>query len=133
MPTSKKDPETIDTGGGAYIGGSVTAGGDFVGRDQTKTVYHQEGASIENLRKLLGELRALLPQAELEPDIAEVIEGDFKVVEAQTAKDRPMGALIKSKLKGVSDLIQETGKTSDAVEKILKLLGRGLALAGTLF
>lgn len=133
MPTSNKDPKTIDTGGGAYFGGSVTAGGDVVGRDQTKTVYHQEGASIEDLRKLLGELRALLPHAALEPDIAEVIEGDFKVVEAQTAKEQPMGALIKSKLKGISDLIQETGKTSDAVEKILKLLGKGLALAGTLF
>ena len=27
---------TINTGGGAYVGGSVTAGGDFVGRDSVR-------------------------------------------------------------------------------------------------
>ncbi len=35
MATRKQEKPTIDTGGGAYIGGSVnTGGGDFVGRDK---------------------------------------------------------------------------------------------------
>lgn len=124
----------VETGGGAYIGGNVsTGGGDFVGRDQVKTVYQQQGVSIEDLRRLLVEVRALLPQAGLDPDLAEVVEGDFKVVEDQAGKGQPRGTLIKAKLKGISDVIQETGKTSDAVDKIVKLLGRGLALAGALF
>ena len=65
--------------------------------------------------------------------MAEVIEGDFRVVEQQAAKDQPKGNLIKAKLKSISEVIQETGKTSDAVEKILKLLGKGVKLVGALF
>lgn len=124
----------VETGGGAYVGGNVsTGGGDFVGRDQVKTVYQQGGASIEDLRKLLAEIRALLPQVGLDPDIKDVIEGDFEVVEAQAAKDQPMGSLIKRKLNGIAETIQEAGKTSDAVDKILKLLAKGVALVGALF
>jgi hypothetical protein len=134
MATTSKDPKNIDTGGGAFVGGSVTAGGDFVGRDQVKTVQgHREGASTEELTGLLAEIRALLPQAGVEADVAEVIEGDFRVVEAQMAKEEPKGGLVKARLKAISDVIQETGKVSVATEKILKLLGKGVALAGTLF
>lgn len=125
--------DTIQTGGGAYIGGNVsTGGGDFVGRDQVKTVYQQQGVSIEDLRQLLAEIRALLPQVGLDPEIKGVIEGDFEVVESQAAKDQPMGSLIKRKLNGIAETIQEAGKTSDAVDKILKLLARGVALVGAL-
>jgi DNA-binding transcriptional MerR regulator len=124
----------VQTGGGAYIGGNVsTGGGDFVGRDQVKTVYQQQGVSIEDLRKLLAEVRALLPQAGLDPEMAEVVEGDFKVVEAQAAKDQPAASLIKRKLNAIAETVQEAGKTSDAVDKILKLLARGMALVGALF
>jgi hypothetical protein len=134
MAASKKDPHSVDTGGGAYIGGSVkTKGGDFVGRDQVKTVHQQQGASAEDLVKLMAEVRALLPRAGLDPDVTEVIEGDFRVVEEQAAKEQPKGGIVKAKLKGISEMIQETGKTSDAVAKILKLLGKGAALAAALF
>jgi hypothetical protein len=98
-----------------------------------KTLYQQQGASIEDLVKLLAEVRALLPQAGLEPDEAEAIEGDFRVVEQQAAKEQPKGSLIKAKLKGIAEVVQETGKTGDAVEKIVKLLAKGVALAGALF
>jgi hypothetical protein len=134
MASQNSDSKTIDTGGGAYIGGNVsTGGGDFVGRDQVKTVHKQEGASVQDLLKLLADVRALLPEAELESDVAEVIEGDFRVVEEQTAKDRPKAGLIKAKLQGIAGVIQETGKTSEAVGKILTLLTKGAALAGALF
>jgi len=134
MAASESDPESIDTGGGAYIGGNVdTGGGDLVGRDQIKAAYQQQGASVEDLRKLLADVRALLPDAGLDADVREVVEGDFRVVEDQTTKERPKGGLIKARLKGIAGVIQETGKTSDAVAKILGLLGKGAALAGTLF
>ena len=134
MTTSKKDPPSVDTGGGAYMGGRVdTGGGDFVGRDQVKTVHQQQGASVEDLARLLAEVRKLLPQAGLDPEVTEVIEGAFRVPEDQAAKDQPKGGIIKAKLKGISELIQETGKTSDAAAKILTLLGKGATPAGALF
>ncbi|MEA3278645.1 MAG: hypothetical protein U9Q81_25780 [Pseudomonadota bacterium] len=123
----------FQTGGGAYVGGNVsTGGGDFVGRDQVKTVY-QQGASVKDLERLLDEIRDLLPQADLNTELAQVIDADFRMVEDQAAKEHPMGGLIKSRLNGILQMIQEAGETSDAVEKILKLLGKGVALAGALF
>lgn len=35
------EPQTTQTGGGAYIDGSVTAGGDVIGRDQISVTVHQ--------------------------------------------------------------------------------------------
>lgn len=124
----------VQTGGGAYIGGSVsTGGGNFIGRDQIKTVYPQAGGSVEDLLMLLREVRVLLPQASLDPDVADAIEGDFRVVEGQAGKAEPQGGLIKAKLKGIAGVIQETAKTSEAADKILGLLAKGAALAGALF
>jgi hypothetical protein len=49
-------PSRVDTGGGAYYGGSVQAGGDIIGRDQ---VIH--GSSLRNSRQgLQGEEIAAL-------------------------------------------------------------------------
>ncbi|HDQ72938.1 MAG TPA: hypothetical protein ENN19_12705 [Chloroflexi bacterium] len=56
----------IDTGGGAYVAGNVTVhGGDFVGRDQTKTktpptspeTPHTTPAETTSLRRQLAEAR----------------------------------------------------------------------------
>lgn len=132
--TAKKTPKGVDTGGGAYFGGDVEAGGDVVGRDQVKTVdQHREGATVEELARLLAEVRGLLPEAGLDPDVAEAIEGDFRVVEAQAAKEAPKAGLIRTKLRGISEMIQESGKNADAVQKILTLLGSGAAMVGALF
>jgi hypothetical protein len=133
MADPKNDPRSVDTGGAAYVGGNVdTGGGDFVGRDQVKMV-RQEGVSAAELTKLLAEVRTLLPQAGLRPEEAQAIEGDFRVVEDQAAQAQPKAALIKGRLKGASELIREAGTNADAVDKILKLLGRGLALVTGLF
>lgn len=45
----------IDTGGGAYVGGNVHAGGDFVGRDQTKIAHGVSPGDLELLFRPLWE------------------------------------------------------------------------------
>ena len=59
MPASKNEPKTVNTGGGAHINNLSTEGGDVVFGDQVKTVYQQQGASGEDLLKLLGKGAAL--------------------------------------------------------------------------
>ncbi len=62
---------TINTGGGAYIGGTVTtSGGDFVGRDQTKIVGdgnvigdHSSSTVIKQTGLQAGEVTALFDRA----------------------------------------------------------------------
>ncbi|WP_295458978.1 hypothetical protein [uncultured Thiodictyon sp.] len=135
-PAPKSGSGTVvRTGGGVYIGGSVTTGGgDFVGRDQFKTLYQtQEGASAADLVRLLAEVRALLPQAGLDPASAQAIEGDFRIVEEQAAKTEPKGGLIKSRIKSAMELIQGAGESSDALEKVVTLVGRAAAMAAAIF
>ncbi|WP_295387902.1 hypothetical protein [uncultured Thiodictyon sp.] len=135
MAITHSDQPRVHTGGGAYIGGNVTTGsGDFVGRDQVKTIHQtQEGASAADLVKLLAEVRALLPQAGLDPTSAQAIEGDFRIVEEQAAKPEPKGGLIKSRIKSAMDLIQDAGESSDALEKVVTLVGRAAAMAAAIF
>lgn len=123
----------VQTGGGAYIGGSVaTGGGDFVGRDQIKSFY-QEDASVDDLRKLVGEIGDELSRADLHPEILSVAEDDLRVVEKQVTQEHPIAGLVKAKLSGMSELIREMGKGSESAEKILRLLDRGVALVRALF
>jgi len=134
MPATKNDPKTVDTGGGGYFAGKVeTGGGDVVGGNQFKTVHQQQAVSLGELLQIIREIRTLLPQAGLEPDEAEAIEGDFRVIEEQTAMDPPKGGLIKAKLTAAIEQIQAAGKTSDAITRILALLRQGAVLAGSLF
>jgi hypothetical protein len=48
-PVSQHFGTNVDTGGGAYIGGNVSAGGDVVGRDKITHNYYGAGALSENV------------------------------------------------------------------------------------
>ncbi|RMF27528.1 MAG: hypothetical protein D6759_17525, partial [Chloroflexi bacterium] len=98
----------MDTGGGAYVGGSVSAGRDFVGRDQIISVQETHGeVTLEAFLALLAELRQGLSTAKLDPDTAQAVQADLQAVEAQAQKARqgakPSRALIVGKLKGVAE------------------------------
>ena len=142
-------PRQVNTGGGAYIGGDVKVGQDFVGRDQiiitgdgnvvgdhsSATVIKQvtEGATLEEFLRLLAELRQALPTSGLDPDTAEVIEADVKVVEAQAQKKQPGKAIIVSKLKGIAEVLTATGAVATATQKLLPLVQQALSWAQQLF
>ncbi len=147
--TKKKQPQPIDTGGGAYIGGDVKAGGDFVGRDQviitgdgnvvgdqsSATVIKQvtEGATLAEFLRLLAELRQALPAAGLDPDTAEVIEADVQVVEEQAQKEKPSTAVIVAKLKSIAEVLTASGAVATAAQKLLPVAQQALTWAQQLF
>lgn len=149
MTKKKEQPQSIDTGGGAYIGGEVKAGGDFVGRDQviitgdgnvvgdgsSATVIKQvgEGATLEEFLRLLAELRQALPAAGLDPDTAEVIEADVKVVEEQAQKEKPNAPLIVAKLKSIAEVLTAAGTVATATQKLLPLAQQAFTWAQQLF
>ncbi len=154
---SKDSGGTISTGGGAYIGGRVKVGGDFVGRDKVVTagaggvavggnvtggaivtgsgniISQPQGATLEDLRALIAELGRLLPQASLNPDVAEMIEGDYQVVKKQAESATPNGGIVKTKLKSVLELLTSSGNAAGAVEKILSIGTKAAQVAGLLF
>ncbi len=127
------EKKSIDTGGGAYVEGQVEIHmGDFVGRDKVVATSSQ-GITVEEFAKLLDQVRQLLPQAGLDSSANQIIEGDFKVIEDEAAKEKPNGAIIKGKLKGVSEMLTNAGGAAEGVEKIVSLLTKAVKWTGTLF
>ena len=133
MTKKKEQPRSIDTGGGAYIGGDVKAGKDFVGRDQVIISQVTEGATLEEFLRLMVELRQALPAAGLDHDTAEVIEADVQVVEEQAQKEKPSAPVIVAKLKGIAEVLAASGAVATAAQKLLPLAQQALTWAQQLF
>lgn len=128
-------PASVNTGGGAYVGGDVdTGGGAFVGRDQTiHQVSATQGVSLAEFTALLAELRGALPAAGLDPDTAEIIDADVQVIEQQAAKPKPNAAVITSKLEGIAKLLAAAGGVAVAAQKLLPMAQQALEWARPLF
>jgi hypothetical protein len=141
-----KDGREINTGGGAYTEGNVnTGGGDFVGRDKNisapggiavggnvtgstmvvgngNTVTGRvEGMKVDDVLKLVRELRAALPQAGLDEDTLEIVEGDIRVIETQLAKPEPKKHLVLPKLESVVATLTGLVGAGEAVQKLLPM------------
>ena len=70
--TQKGNVVSIDTGGGAFMGGDIsTGGGDFVGRDAII-----QGPSEEEVARLFKEIHAAIDQ---NTDLSEIDRNDLKV------------------------------------------------------
>jgi len=122
------------TGGGAYVGGHVdTGGGKFVGRDDLSTAVVQQGASLEELRRLVAELGSLLGQADLQGDVAEIVESDFQVIEQQAAKDSPSGVIVKSRVHGILEAVKHRAALAGHRDRIVSLGTRLANMAMALF
>jgi len=83
----------IHTGGGAYVGGSVDAGGDFIGRDRIT-----QGISPRDLEPLFASLLAAVAQ-EAPADkqaaaVQEVEELKAEVAKGKQADDSKMGRIV---------------------------------------
>ena len=148
MARDETEGKKVKTGGGAYVGGDVhTAGGEFVGRDKTvqatdgslavggdlRQAAVQQGVTSDDFVQLVAAMRELLPQSGLDPDTAEGIEGDFRVIEAQAKKPEPKGQIILSRLKGVTELLTAAVAASEAAQKLLPMAQRAVEWAGALF
>jgi hypothetical protein len=130
-------PSTVNTHGGAYIGGSVnTGGGKLVGRDDF-SVHVQQGATREEFLQVLAAFRAALPGAGLPERQARVIEGDVRTVEEEAAEQKPDGTEILSRIESIGRTLGKIGGATDAaggtLEKLVRLGTRLGELAGQVF
>ena len=72
----------IDTGGGAYVGGSLNTGGDFVGRDKIT-----QGISPSDLESLFAPLLDTIAQQTRPDQRAEAVQ-QVEDLKAEVAKDK---------------------------------------------
>ncbi len=123
-----------ETGGGAYVCGSVdTGGGKFVGRDDHSTTAVEKGASLDEFRELVAELGRLFREADLRGDAAEVIEGDLQAIERQAATESPSGVLVTSKLSSVMEALKHAAGAAGNLDKIASVASKLGKMATILF
>jgi len=90
----------IDTGGGAYIRGNVTAGGDFVGRDKVTT-----GVSPGELETLFAPFLAAIAEAAPEDQKAAALQ-QAEALKSEVAKgDQAEDGRIATIVNGLVDLV----------------------------
>ncbi|HAB19419.1 MAG TPA: hypothetical protein DCE44_23685, partial [Verrucomicrobiales bacterium] len=121
----------INTGGGAYVGGSIeTGGGKFVaGDDQSQTTW----ATPKQFAALLQALRQNLAEAKLDPDSHVEIERDLTSLESQAAKPEPRLSVIAARLGSVKSILESGAGIGTAAIGLAQLVQRGLEMAQQLF
>ena len=114
---------------------SITGDGNVIGDHSRSTVIKQttRGASLEEFRRLIAELKSELAQGGLDEDTAAAVEADVRTVEEQAAKPQPRGAIIVSKLKSITEMLTAVAGTAAAAGKLLPLAQKAVEWAGQLF
>lgn len=134
MPPAPPQPvqqhETrINTGGGAYVGGSVdTGGGEFTGRD--KTVIHTEQVIVQSAGQITRGLRSKLPPSQLKSLTEDYLKYIFDRHQFLTMKGMGPSENVPLQLKLLDLYVplkarQELPK-GETWERGLKLAGRNL-------
>ena len=132
-------------------GGVHTDGGDFVGRDKVirggknsvviggnatgntvvtgsgNVIGNTSGSSLEDLCALLQQMQAMLPQAGLDEDTVESIEGDFVVVEKQLAKPEPKKSIVLPKMQSIAGTLASTVVAGEAIQKLAPMAQQAIA------
>lgn len=149
MVEKKKADRSIDTGGGAYFEGKIdTGGGDFVagsqnnvtlgsvsgstvvvGSDNTVTGSNQAGASVAELAGLVAEIRSLIPHAQLQPRVEQVIDVEFKVLEEELAQPQPAKALVLPGLKKIAETLALAAGAGEAISKLKPMIEQAVQTA----
>lgn len=122
-----KETGRIDTGGGAFVGGSVdTGGGPFIGRDHVTTTISRQGITLEEFGTLLAEMRGLIPQAGLEERKAQDIEAEVVKVEEEAQAAQPDRSVVVGKLEYITKILKAAGNLTDEGKKLLPLAAKAL-------
>lgn len=114
-----KEKNVVDTQGGAFIGGSVTTGGDFVGRD--KTVHQSGGAGSPGSASAFDKLFAALYLQVDKLDAAnrDAVRGMVDMVKVEAAKGESADAgAIETTLQVVKELAPGIAATASAILSI---------------
>lgn len=108
-------PQNID-GSNIIVHGNINVGGDFISRDQYKTVTHNEITNnisspadfVAVLNQLKAEIEVLKSQPNLDSTVARrlhTVVGDIKDVVTEAEKEKPVAERIKSTLESAKDTI----------------------------
>ena len=114
-----------------HFGDRITGHGNVVGDGNVVHVNKSQttGVTLDEFLRVLSEVRQALPQADLDPDVAEAVTSDVQAVATQAQKPKPNGAIIMAKLNGVLQMLA----TADGVWGLTEKVREALKAAQSLF
>jgi hypothetical protein len=151
LSTEKPQPQNVETGGGAFIGGKVdTGGGDFAGRDSVRPVVRgsvgnlfaganegglvsQEDASVAGFQRALEEFAEQLKLAEMSPGLKKAIVEDVETVASETRQENPDKDLILHKVDSINQLLGKMAGAASSLTGLAEFAHRLLGWATQLF
>jgi hypothetical protein len=126
--------QRVDTGGGAFVGGSVnTGGGTFVGRDQVNTSTATQGITLDQFTELLAELRSTVQAAKIDPKIQASVAEDISRLEEEASDANPSLPLIEARLEGIRAILQKAAVGGAAIIGLAEVVQKGIQMAQQLF
>ena len=134
-PVTQKFDDRVDTGGGAYIRGSVNVqGGDFVGRDQiTHAPSSSQSLTLGDFSALLEQLRAELSKTDLEDKVSRMVESEITRVEEEAQDDKPSLPVIEARLTSIQSVLQQTAGVATAAMGLAQIIQQAIRVAQSLF
>jgi hypothetical protein len=114
---------------------NITGDGNVVGDHSRSTVVKQstQGVTVADFLQVLGKLLQMVSTAEIDPDVARVIESDLQAVEAQVRKSKPKAVLIFLKLRSVAELLSMNDAVGSLAEQAHPLAQQAMEWAERLF
>lgn len=125
-PRKSPAPKKSD-GPNIIVHGNINVGGDFISRDQYKTVTLNETVNnisspadfVSALKQIKAEIELLKAQPNIEPAVTRrlnTVEGDIADVITEAESDKPVAERIKSTLDGAKDTMDRiSGSIGSAV------------------
>ena len=130
-------------GGDFVIGNKNVVGRDGIIGDGNVASFSRtsaQGATVDSFLQLLAEIRSLLPEVSLDPELVQEAEGDLNAAEEQAKKAKPLMPLITAKLEGLAAMLAAAGAAvaagqalQPALQRLAPLVQRALELAKQLF
>ena len=126
------------------VHGNINVGGDFISRDQYKTVTHNEVTNnisspadfVAVLNQLRAEIEALKAQPNLDPTVVRrlnTVEGDIADVITEAESEKPVTERIKSTLESAKDTMDRISSSIGSAVNLGTTLGNLALIAWKIF